>query len=130
MPFVDTGMNFEDVTMPKALPKDKYTILLESAEVQGGDGTGKLHVNVRAKAVGHSEAKTIYKSLWLPMAEDAPEKRDNKMRALKKFLDRFKIPYTGAKFDCDTFAGHQADCVLTLKEYPEGSGEFSNEIQV
>ena len=130
MAFVETGMNFDDVKEKKALPKEKYTIMLEHAEVKGGDGTGKLQVSVRASAVGHPEAKTIFKSLWLPMQEDEPEKRENKMRALKKFLDRFKIPYVGAKFDTDTFAGRQADCVLTLKEYPEGSGEFTNEIQV
>ena len=130
MAFVETGINFDDIKEKQSLPKAEYDLLIESAEVKGGDGTGKLHVAVRLSAHGHPDAKAIFHNMYLPMAEDDGDKKENKMRFLKRFLERFKIPYVGAKFDTDTFVGRTAKCTLTQEEYPAGSGEFNNKVKV
>jgi|WetSurMetagenome_2_1015567.scaffolds.fasta_scaffold600575_2 hypothetical protein len=129
MAFVDTGTSFDDVKEKESLPAGKYKLTIEGAEVVNDAGK-KPNVSVRLSAEGHPEAKAIFHNMYLPTAEDPTEKRANKLLFIKRFLEKFKIPFAGAKFDTDTFQGRSAECTLTQEEYPEGSRVFNNKIKL
>ncbi len=90
----------EDYSMPevndleeeKLLPKDQdfdflltYAAYRTSEYEQDGETVRNKAISVGLRAVGMTGNKIIFQKLYLPMAGDTPEERDEKMRKVKGF---------------------------------------------
>lgn len=125
MSFVELGTNLDDVKDKEVVPEGEYGLVIEDAKYTVKEG--KHNVNVRLSVEGMPMARSVFHNISLPNAEDEAGKRETKLLFLKRFLEKFKIPFSGNGFNEEDFPGKFAKCKLILDEY---NGQINNKIKM
>jgi len=123
MGFIDLGANLDDIPEQNPVPEGNYDLIIEGSKLNPAN----MCINVWATVSGEPEAATVFHNLSLPKADDDDEKKKNKLRFLKAFLQKFKIPYGAEGFNEEDLIGARANCHLIQDEY---QGRISNKIKL
>ena len=140
---VDLGMDFnleEDVLPVPLIPGGHYEAVVQTVSYDqekfaivwqlGLQNNGGMCSDDETKIDG----KVLYYRNWLPRPTDDDQKKQNKLRMLKKFAEKMEIDFNTSiaimtAINESTLMGKEVRCEIAVKEYPQGSGEFSNEIK-
>ena len=123
MAFMDLGTDLNNLPEQDSLPEGDYDLIIEGSKFN----PEKNMTLVRLAVEGHPDAKVVFHNLSMPKQEDEPEKAVNKLKFLKLFLVKFKVPFTTEGFDDEDFAGKTARCHLVQEEY---QGQVNNKIKL
>jgi hypothetical protein len=114
-------INLAAVEESKPVPAGaKYNLVVTEAE-EAKSKAGNSQISVSIAIEGHDNAPNLRHFISLPQPGDEPGKANYKALLLKRFLVLFQIPFNGAEFDTNDFAGAKAYAELGLDE----SGDFN-----
>jgi len=123
MGFIDLGANLDDIPDSNPVPEGNYDLIVEGSKLK----LDNMCINVWLSIEGEPEAATVFHNLSLPKTDDEDEKKKNKLRFLKAFMQKFTIPYGDNGFNEEDLIGARANCHLVQDEY---NGRISNKIKL
>lgn len=106
-------------------PEGSYGLIVENAKVN--DKEGKHTLMVVLSFDGHQEEyENVFHHMSLPGSDDDADKRDFKLRMIRRFTSAFNVPIDDNGFNVEAFLGCAGTVRVGVQEYPEGSGRMSN----
>jgi len=123
MGFIDLGANLNDLPEQNPVPEGNYDLIVEGSKLKPEN----MCISVWLTIAGEPEAETVFHNLSLPKNDDEDEKKINKLRFLKAFMQKFSIPYGDNGFNEEDLIGARANCHLIQEEY---KGRISNKIKL
>ncbi len=123
MSFINVAI--EEAVEKQALPEGSYDLVVTDVEPYHNDNSGKDSVRCSIGFVEHPEAKNIMHFIALPHESDDADKVNNKLLSLKKFLERFNVPFEGNGFNVEDIAGATARMFVAV-EVDEEYGPQNN----
>jgi len=124
MSFIDLGIDPNEVD--KLVPEGSYELVvsdLKESKIDDGTLKGLLVIH---EIQGHPEAANVLHNISFPLPGDDDEKKLNKIRFMKRYLQLFNIPCAGGRLDPMDFIGKRAECFLVIEDY---EGMESNKIK-
>jgi len=88
--------NLDDVPELETVPAGEYLVRITKAEVKEYNtekGSGS-YLAVSMQIVGEDAAKPVFENIFLPGKDDDKQRRDAKLRKLRKFYEAFAIDYS------------------------------------
>jgi len=122
MGFLD-GMNFDDVTEPKAVVAGEYELRVVEV-TQDTNKNGDPYILPRFAIVGESDSKSVTKYLALPFEGMDEEKLMKARRGLKRFFEAVGADVSSG-IDLESLHGETVWAMLGVEEDEEyGEGNF------
>lgn len=125
MGFIDLGKDLNDVKEPSTVPEGMYDLVI--ASVKEKDKDGKKGILVIITHESNLDAANILHNISLPGPGDDEEKVENKLRFIKRFVEKFHIPVPKGQLDLTLFPGATGKCKVVLEEY---NGVVSNKLKL
>jgi len=117
----------ENAREPEVAPEGEYSLCIINAKVQ--EKEGKTNIMNVLEIEGEPEMGNVFHYVSIPGPDDEDDKVKAKMLFARRFFTQFGIDVDGG-VDTEQFVGSRALCKLTQEEYPEGSGQLKNVLQV
>lgn len=89
----------------EAAPEGPYNLVITEAKPYHNDNSGKDSIECSIGFEEFPDYNNIKHFIALPHESDDAEKMNNKLLSLKKFLERFSIPFEDTGFALEDFGG-------------------------
>lgn len=103
----------------EAMPEGPYNLVVTEAVPYKNDNSGKDSIKCSIGFADHPEAKNIMHFIALPHESDDAEKMNNKLLSLKKFLEKFNVPFEESGFNVEDINGATAYVFVDVENDPE-----------
>lgn len=124
MSFIElTGL--DDATEKKVAAEGEYELCIINAKMTEKDG--KHSIMVVLEVEGEPDIANVFNYIGLPGEDD--DQAEFKLLLAKRFFSQFSIDMNNG-VDLEQFVGSRSLGKLTQEEYPEGSGQLKNTLQV
>lgn len=121
--FIDVGTNLDEVKEPELLDSGTYMLRITDAKLRQSEDTGEYDsIMVTLEAEDQPDSAPIFHYIYLPTKKCDDRQLKGRLIFLKRFLNLFKIPYDGGKFNVDSFLGREALCVVRKTSFVKGDG--------
>ena len=115
MSFIE--MAFKDAKEKECVPEGMYVLRAEDYTAYEDDNGEISRISVRHSIEGEPSAKAVFHNLWFPRKGDDPEKVNNKLVFIKRYLELFNVPYKDGGFEPEEIPGSTAECQLVIDTY-------------
>lgn len=128
MSFIDLPIaDLDEIQEDKPVPEGEYNLVISDAKEKNDESGNLKGIMVICEIQGMDGAANVFHNISLPLPQDPPEKINNKLKFIKRFVQHFKIPVKGNQLNIQDFLGKTAKCMLNQEEY---NGSISNKIKL
>jgi len=106
MAFIEVAIG--EAVQKEAMPEGSYNLVVTEAKPYHNDNSGKDSIECSIGFEDHIEAANIKHFIALPHESDEAEKRNNKLLGLKKFLEKFGVPFEDTGLNIEDINGARA----------------------
>ena len=114
-----------DATEKKVAPEGEYDLCIINAKMNEKEGKHSIMVVIEVE--GEPDVANVFNYIGLPGEDD--DQAEFKLLLAKRFFHQFGIEMDNG-VELEQFVGSRSRGKLTQSEYPEGSGQMKNDLQV
>lgn len=128
MSFIDLPINdIDDIQEDQPVPEGEYQLVISDCKERTNESGELKGLLIICEIEGQTGAANVLHNMALPLPGDDPEKLNNKLKFIKRFVSLFNIPVRGGQLNPQDFLGKRAKAYLVQDTYQD---TVSNKIKL